>query len=96
MYFSFPEQKEKYQKKVLFVPNMIQSLNQYSAARVLARRVAPLLKVIFFWRQKKVHLKTFLKNFLCGDDYEKNSGTRLNGFNRNASIGRSAKFAGRI
>ena len=39
MYFSFPEQKEKYQKKVLFVPNMIQSLNQYSAARVLARRV---------------------------------------------------------
>ena len=41
MYFSFPKQKEKYQKKVLFVPRMIQSLNQHAAARVLARRISP-------------------------------------------------------
>ena len=46
MYFSFPKQKEKYQKKVLFVPRMIQSLNQHAAARVLARRVANSFEII--------------------------------------------------
>jgi len=39
MYFSFPKQKEKYQKKVLLQPVMIQSLNQQPAGGVRAARV---------------------------------------------------------